>query len=373
MIDKIEAMMERGTAFRGELNQLRRATPDAFSPTLKPSRFYKGVADLRQTFGIDAILHIDQKRYGTHKVELLETGKKGMTEIKDILEQIIDADPGGCRLGRVDLAVDVRDVPLSWFREHTYVEYKQFLCAHGKQVDSEMSEMGKKVYQTLYFGKRPSCVRIYDKTAERVAQYGLLKKRAIRQEKKSWAAAYTMSKDRENFPAFTEPTLPSLNEWLAMQLPEIKQDIPQNDGDCEAKVIPFPMVTRVENQFGGRVPEDLETVGEMSRNVLEFNPFARMQFLTGNLVVPSFDQRSASGELYFSSVEWLAGIAIRDHMKDWGAQQLWAILNINRNGKRYMQKLQPFFPPAETDETRGISESDLYERYRNSISRQLAA
>jgi hypothetical protein len=28
--------------------------------------------------------------------------------------------------------------------------------------------LGKKVYQTLYFGKRPSCVRIYDKVAERM-------------------------------------------------------------------------------------------------------------------------------------------------------------------------------------------------------------
>ena len=173
MIDKIEAMVERGTDFRGELNELRRGSPwDPYSPILRPSKFYKGVADLRP-LGFDAILHIDQKRYGTHKVELLETGKKGMAEIQSTLEQIIDCDPGACRLGRIDLAVDVREVPLFLFREHTYVEYKQFLCAHAKLVEAEISEMGKKVYQTLYFGKRPSCVRIYDKTAERIAHFEL--------------------------------------------------------------------------------------------------------------------------------------------------------------------------------------------------------
>src|SRR5579871_11706 len=189
MIDKIEAMVEPGTDFRGELNELRRAAPwTPYSPIVKPSKFYKAVADLRP-LGFDEMLHIDQKRYGTHKVEILETGKKGMAEIQSTLEQIVDCDPGACRLGRIDLATDVRDVPLSWFRERTYVEYKQFLCAHAKLVDAEMSEMGKKVYQTLYFGKRPSCIRIYDKVAERVAHYELWKKRETRKAKKAWIEA----------------------------------------------------------------------------------------------------------------------------------------------------------------------------------------
>ena len=175
MIDKIEAMVERGTGFRGELNELRRGSPwDPYFQVLRPSKFYKAIADLRP-LGFDAMLHIDQKRYGTHKVELLETGKKSMAEIHSTIERIVDCDPGGCRLGRIDLAADIRDVPLSWFREHIYVEYKQFLCAHAKLVDAEICEMGKKIYQTLYFGKRPSCVRYpYDKTAERVAHFELL-------------------------------------------------------------------------------------------------------------------------------------------------------------------------------------------------------
>ena len=239
------------------------------------------MADLRP-LGFDAILHIDQKRYGTHKVELLETGKKGMAEIQSTLEQIIDCDPGACRLGRIDLAVDVREVPLSWFREHTYVEYKQFLCAHAKLVEAEISEMGKKFYQTLYFGKRPSCVRIYDKTAERIAHFELWKRREIRAAKKAWLATVA-HQDSGVRDALSLPEFPTITEWLSDELPEIKSDLtlsasPQPEllpgtSPPEQKILQFPVVTRVENQFGGRVPEALQTVGEMRRNVLEFDPF----------------------------------------------------------------------------------------------------
>ncbi len=54
-------------------------------------------------------------------MELFETGKKGLAEIQNTLERIVDCDPGDCRLGRIDLTADVRDVSLPWFREHTFV------------------------------------------------------------------------------------------------------------------------------------------------------------------------------------------------------------------------------------------------------------
>ena len=127
MIDKIEAMVERNSNFRKDVSELYRqvrSNPDFGAA--RRSKFYHAVADLRP-MGFDAILHMEQKRYGTHKVELLETGKKSMAELESTLGEIVDADPSTFRLGRIDLAVDVRDVPLSWFREHAYVEYKQFL------------------------------------------------------------------------------------------------------------------------------------------------------------------------------------------------------------------------------------------------------
>jgi hypothetical protein len=183
LIDKIEAMVERGTSFRGIANELYREV--RFNPdfgAFRRSKFYHAVADLRP-FGMDAILHMEQKRYGTHKIELLETGKKGLAELESTIEQIVDQNPSQCGLGRIDLAADVRDVGISWFRNNTYVQYKQFICAHARLVEGEMSEMGKKVYQTLYFGKKPSCVRIYDKVAERLAHFALRKKRETKAAK----------------------------------------------------------------------------------------------------------------------------------------------------------------------------------------------
>jgi hypothetical protein len=375
MIDKIEAMVERGTGFRGELNELRRQSPwDPYFPALRPSKFYKAVADLRP-FGIDAMLHIDQKRYGTHKVELLETGKKGMAEIQATIENIVDCDPGGCRLGRIDLATDVCDVPLSWFREHTFVEYKQFLCAHAKVVDSEISEMGKKVYQTLYFGKRPSCVRIYDKTAERVAHYQLWKKKQIRAEKRAWAERCARQDSGEREPLIL-PEFPTVIEWLDKELTALKRVVPEQVDlipdavPPEQKILRFPVVTRVENQFGGRVPKKLQTMGEMKSNVLEFNPFARMRILTGNVVPPGLFDTTPSGNYRFSVRDWCAFMYIRENLKTLSAAQVWSMVNRDRQGARLFREMREFLP---ADDCAGVSETELYERYRSSISRQLAA
>jgi len=383
MIDKIEAMIERGTYFRGELNELRRGSPwDAFSPMLRPSKFYKAVADLRP-FGFDAMLHIEQKRYGTHKVEFFETGKKSMGEIQNTLEQIVDCDPAGCRLGRIDLAADVRDVGLSWFREHAYVQYKQFICAHAKEVvEAEITEMGKKVYQTLYFGKRPSCVRIYDKVAERTAHYELWKKRELRKARREWLQQCAdRPRSSKEVPALLLPEFPTLQEWLSVELPEVKADSPMNSQQPDLlsgtspplqPLLHFPVVTRVENQFGGRVPEGLQTMGEMRKNVLEFNPFARMKLVRGTVVPPGCFDRDASGEYRFRVKDWMAYMFVHQNWKALSAAQMWSILNRDRNGKLYLRQMAEFLP-VEDDGSPGISEPDLYDRYRSSISRQLAA
>lgn len=381
MIDKIEAMVERGTYFRGELNELRRGSPwDPYSSVLRPSRFYRAVADLRP-FGFDAMLHIEQKRYGTHKVELFETGKKGMAEIQSTLEQIVDCDPGGCRMGRIDLAADVRDVSLSWFREHAFVEYKQFLCGHAKLVEAEYSEMGKKVYQTLYFGKRPSCVRIYDKVAERVAHYELWKKRETRATKRAWLeqAASDGSGEHQDL---VLPEFPTVQEWLSVELPEIKLEMgaPSNSQPAllpgsslpEQAPLRFPVVTRVENQFGGRVPESLQTIGEMRKNVLDFNPFARMKIVAGSSIPPGLFDRDAAGCYRFGVPEWCFYMFVHQNWNVLGASQMRQMLNRDRNGRRYLEKMREFLP-AGADDSTGVSESELYERYRSSISRQLAA
>jgi hypothetical protein len=375
MIDKIEAMIERDTYFRKDVSELYRqvrSNPDFGGA--RRSKFYHAVADLRP-LGFDAVLHMEQKRYGTHKVELLETGKKSMAELESTLGAIVDADPLSFRIGRIDLAADVRDVPLSWFREHAYVEYKQFLCAHAKAVDFEYSEMGKKVYQTLYFGKRPSCVRIYDKVAERVAHYELWKKRETRSVKRVWldTVAHQDPGDRE---ALLLPEFPSVQEWLRVQLPHLapapaRRDQPYLVSEvAPAEQLSFPVVTRVENQFGGRVPESLETMAAMKKNVCDFNPFLRVRTVTGKLVPPGLYDVDAEGCYRFGVLEWFAGMAIREKWEVYGAQQMRNMLNRDRHGSQYLKKFWEFIP---LDDEPGITSPELFERYRQSVSRQLAA
>jgi hypothetical protein len=372
VIDKIEAMIEPNTHLRGQLRVMDWDTQrdDFACSTVRPSKFYRAVADLRP-MGFDAMFHYEQKRYGTHKIELFETGKKGMAEIQDIVERIVDCDPTALRLGRVDLAADVRNVSLPWFREHAYVQHKQFICAHAKVVLAEESEMGKKIYQSLYFGKRPSCVRIYDKVAERIAHFELTNRRENYRAKKDYRE-YRASLKEGDPDLFVWPQHLRIEQWLSVELPLI---------DSAAWSVPsssdrFPVLTRVENQFGGRVPANLYSFGELQKNVLDFNPFEHMKLVQGNVIPPTvFDkvtQPWGEAAYRFRVLEYLAYMYVRENWKTLGAAQMWSILNRDHEGKRYLEKMKDFLPPQE-DASPGISAPELYERYRDSISRQLAA
>jgi Replication initiation factor len=370
MIDKIEVMVKADTRFRGELQEFHSISPfDPCVSHIRPSKFYHLVADLRPR-GFDALLHVGlklggKKSHGDHKIELLETGKKGMREIDGTLEAIADCDPRGCRVGRIDLAADIPDVSLSWFREHAYVQYKQFVSAHAKMQECEYTEMGKKVYQTLYFGKRPSCVRIYDKIAERTAHYVLWKRREIRAAKKE---------------GLEPPEFPTLEEWLSVELPRTREhfqraqqiDLLPDTSPTEQRTLSFPVVTRVENQFGGRVPEQMKTVAEMRKNVRDFNPFSRMKIISGRLVPPGLFDRDLDGRYRFSVPQWCFYMYVREHWNTEGASQMRQMLNRDRNGKLYLKNMCEFLPVSENQDE-GIAELELFERYRDSVSQQLAA
>jgi len=367
MIDKIEVMVRPETPFRGELKELHSISPfDPCVQHVRPSKFYHLVADLRPR-GFDALLHVGlklggKKYHGGHKIELLETGKKSMSEIDGMVEAIADCNPRGCRVGRIDLAADIDDVSLSWFREHAYVEYKQFVCAHAKVQEFEYSEMGKKVYQTLYFGKRPACVRIYDKIAERTAHYELWKRREIR----------TAVKD-----GYEPPEFPTVQEWLSVEMPQTRARFQQLDlipgtSPAEQTALRFPVITRVENQLGGRVPEALGTISGVQKNVRDFNPFSRLKIVSGRTVPPGLYDRDVDGSYRFSVPQWCFYMYVREHWNTEGASQMRQMLNRDRNGKLYLKRMREFLPVSENPDE-GIAELELYERYRDSVSRQLAA
>jgi hypothetical protein len=54
-------------------------------------------------------------------------------------------------------------------------------------------------------------------------------------------------------------------------------------------------------------------------------------------------------------------------------QQLYAYWNTRRNAKAIAKKFAPFVSAANPPKVVSITSSDLYERYRSSVSRQMAA
>src|ERR1700730_10546918 len=109
--------------------------------------------------------------------------------------------------------------------------YKRFAAEIGKQ---EYMRMGMKTAETLYFGKRPNCVRIYNKITEFQHQYRQLQRR---------------SSDAAEIPPFEEIY-----------------------GYPERGVT----LTRVERQIGSRMPKTVQTFGDF-RSLPDFNPFVHLR------------------------------------------------------------------------------------------------
>lgn len=141
-------------------------------------------------------------------------------------------------------------------------------------------------------------------------------------------------------------------------------------------------LTRVERQMGaGRVPESLGTFEKLfSKAALEFNPFERLNFSafdgTTQIVMKHRGKcgDDCRGMQHFSVVELAAGQMFRQWLETGMTyQQLYAYWDAQHNGKAIATKFAPFVAAANPSKVVSITSSDLFERYRNSVSRQMAA
>lgn len=288
----------------------------------RQSKHYVSVADLRP-FGISAILHSSCLHgEGNHKIELVETGRMHYSEMLAEVERVFDINPCTLELMRIDLAADVEGVEVPWFHEHMRVKWKRWGCEYGRV---EVSRMGHVELQTLYFGRRPNCLRVYNKVAEWRKQY----------------AARRRAAERDN------TTIASFEETYCW--PESGRSL-----------------TRVERQIaGGRVPAAIGRLGAAPRGLPAFQPFEAVDLLacSGEASAPPPE----GGE---GIEQWLAGMQIRALVTDWGIQRTRAFLNRHghRNGGRILDKYASFLPAGG-----GISTTRLQEIYQSSVERQLAA
>lgn len=120
MIDKVDLRVPAMTRYGPAMAETGAELRCGPVPPFRATRFYECVGDLRQTHGIDAVVHLGYK-WGprTHKLEIIDAGKKTLAEMEAIFRQVFDIDPTPLSLMRVDLAADALGVPVSWFRNNS--------------------------------------------------------------------------------------------------------------------------------------------------------------------------------------------------------------------------------------------------------------
>lgn len=325
MIDKLELRLPRMTLFRPPVREfmLESRHFENSTRTMGSGR-YEWVSDLRPV-GIDALLHYGLKRKegdpheGEHKLELLDTGTKSYSGIVAEIEGTVESAIDDLDVMRIDLCADLYEVPVEWFLPRVRVKFKRVAYEMGIL---KYQKIGKAGIQTITAGKRPNIVRIYDKVAEYSEQLRRLKRK--------------QSRDAD------EITLKS-----------------------EFGISEQATITRVERQFGGgRIPREIDCFGKLS-NLPDYQPFGNIEIMNGNgAKVPTVKKCGLD--------VWLTGTRLRELQDEWGQQQFrrWMSKRSNGNAARYLKRYSDFLQPSQDSL---VTTDSLYETYRESVTRQLAA
>jgi hypothetical protein len=122
-------------------------------------------------------------------------------------------------------------------------------------------------------------------------------------------------------------------------------------------------LTRVERQISGEIPPQIDTVGKLRANGLDFNPYDRLQIFAGGHQEPSQNA--------YPIDQYMAGMYLRGRFKSEGMHHVRTWLNrvTNGHGARTLQTYKDFIPPSSA----GITQQDIFEIYRESSRLQLAA
>jgi hypothetical protein len=409
-LDWLEVKLPECVPFRPEIADMVSDVRQKKSKVAMATPEYAARVDLRP-FGMEAMLHIGKKR-GTdhsHKVQFIGTSKFSFNQHLADLERIADMNPLTLQPMRTDLTVDVPGVSMEWVVNHSRVEGKRFAADVGKvpsQGDSDESYMalGSREIETAYVGKRPNCYRIYNKTAERMSAY----KSAIRgwcptepdvakwarmaEQKREtgihWArferyclevgmdADLINAKLRIGQAEAAQATAALYAGWLdrcwAAGMPPSFREFAGMEEDV--------ILTRFERQIGAQqiirlhVAGDkrklplFETLKDVRANAANFNPFASMEFNPGNDgAAPTPGVAGVSGR------DYMAGMYYRQLVAERGKQRAdaWVRYLTPGHSKKFLKKLAPFIPAQEGAAV--ITAPELFERYRDAITKQLEA
>lgn len=322
MIDKIELRLPSTVYFQREIRSLlRNVTYASSESSMRPSRDYAGVGDIRP-FGIDALLHYRCKRgsHGNHKLEMLDTGTKPYSALVAQIEAVVDHPVHDLGVMRLDLCADLPGVTVSWLHSRLRVKYKRISRTIGPLTADVIGNVG---IETISAGKRPNMVRAYDKVAECRMQFRKMERKASKEA------------DRLDF-------------------------------EREFGFSPDAVLTRVERQFGGcRIPDGISTFGHLSKAV-EFNPFDVLE-ITGDT-----GSRLPTVRECESVTDYYAGLEFNRHVKAEGLQNVrrWLNSETGGNGARFLNRMKAFLPGSNAD---SMTVQRIFETYQESIRRQLGS
>jgi hypothetical protein len=185
------------------------------------------------------------------------------------------------------------------------------------------SEMGKGCLQTLYFGKRPNLIRIYDKQAEYQDQYRTL--------------VWKLGKD-------VEP--PSFESVFGL-----------SNRDS--------VLTRVERQMGGRIPPEVATLRQVIESGFAFKPFSRLKIID-HPPTPELDS-------HVSFETRCTGLYLQSIPQSDGMQAANSFISKYSNGNASWVREKDEFFLASASRTTGITEAELQRRFEESLARQMSA
>lgn len=322
VIDKLEVRIPaRAPYTRSFAEVYSDLRSDSQRDPFRSTRYYGAVGDLRP-YGIEAVLHSHCKfgKEGSHKVELIDTGRRSFAFLVNEIAQIFQINPMGLEIMRVDLTADVPAVPVCFFQDCLRAAYKQ--VTNDIENLEKFTRMGRGDVQTMYLGRRPNLFRIYNKIAELKREYSALVRKIPNGE--------------------PVPTFEDLYAYPAEGF----------------------LLTRVERQIGGsRVPAEISTVGLLRDNALNFDPFERLEFIAGGHPEPDPDD--------YDLTTYLAGTGLRTKIEQLGMQRVRRLINKRspRNAARTLKRFRDFLPVDPTE----FVIPPLRDLYQESVRRQLAA
>ena len=299
MVDKLDLRLPQGGRFSREMEDIVVQLRHGPVPPFRSSKYYSYVGDLRESHNIDAVLHLGYKfgRGGKadSKLEVIDAGKKTVIEMEQTVLRVVDADVSQLQFMRLDLAGDIVGVPVHVFRECARFLYKQFASRIEKSTATELEfvAMGTADAQTIYAGRRPNFVRIYNKIKEWFGQWLKLKQRCERFNR--GMKGFSMSAEQRHFGVRFCPTF---EEFC------IAEGFAYQEGAT---------LTRIERQISGqRFPEELRVFGDLRRAHL-YNPFTSLR------IVPSEAIRCFTEPPKGVSIrDWLAVSGLNTLMRDLG-------------------------------------------------------